>query len=219
MADHNVNPLPLSWERSHQLYEFYCPDKLPEFDSYKSISISSDLEQLLQRITALVPSTCDPQPLLPKVTDFVQGTVSELPEPSAFPSKVRAMYYLLGDYYFKQNEVGRSLKYFMLDLCINPLRLDTWACMALGTASQLESKLTHCQKFQGENEFLDKAKSAQICFKQALTLANDHITLWIEFGSFQYMVHSFCSRVLKYESDTMNMEKYFYCIYCRLHLF
>lgn len=202
-----MNPLPLSWERAHQLYEFYCPDRLPEFDSYRSISISSDLEQLLQRLSAIVPTECDPQSVLPKIVEYLNGEVEDLPEPIDFPHKVRAMYYLLGDYYFKQNEVGRSLKYFQLDLCINPLRIDSWACIALVCGSQLESKLNHCERFKSENEFLDKAKSAQVCFRQALKLSNDHVTLWIEFGSFEYMVHSFCSRVLKYESDTMSMEK------------
>lgn len=114
LADHNVNPLPLSWERAHQLYEFYCPDRLPEFDSYRSISISSDLEQLLQRLSAIVPTECDPQAVLPKVIEFVNGSVSMLPDPIEFPHKVRAMYYLLGDYYFKQNEVGFIL---MILLC------------------------------------------------------------------------------------------------------
>lgn len=209
LADHNVNPLPLSWERAHQLYEFYCPDRLPEFDSYRSISISADLEQLLQRISALVPPECDPQPHIPKITDYVNGVIDTVPEPIEFSFKVKAIYYLLGDYYFKQNEVATSIKYFLLDLCLNPLRLDTWACLALGMASQLESKLNHCERFKTESEFLDKAKSAQVCFRQALQLAGDHMTLWIEFGSFEYMVHSFCSRILKYESETLSMEKYF----------
>lgn len=205
-----MNPLPLSWERAQQLFEFFCPDALPEFDSYKSISISSELEQLLQRIIALVPSECDPQPLIPQVTDFVHGNIDTLPKPIHFPLKTRSIYYLLGDYYFKQSDVKRSLKYFLLDLCICPLRLDTWACMALGIASQLEYKLTHCERFKSEMEFLDKAKSAQVCFKEALRLSSDHVTLWIEFGSFEYMVHSFCSRVLKYESDMLSMEKYYF---------
>lgn len=208
LADHNVNPLPLTWERAQQVWEFFCPNALPEFESYKNISISSELEQLLQRISSLVPPDCDPQPLVPKITEFVEGVTDILPTPTNFPPKTRSMYYLLGDYYFKQSEVKRSYKYFLLDLCINPLRLDTWACMALGIASQLESKLNHCERFNTENEFLDKARGAQVCFKQALNFARDHITLWIEYGSLEYMTHAFCSRVLKSESDTLSMERY-----------
>ncbi|KAK5640159.1 hypothetical protein RI129_010970 [Pyrocoelia pectoralis] len=208
LADHNVNPLPLVWERAQQLYEFFCPDILPEFDSYKSLSILSDVEQLLQRIIALVPGKCDPQPLVSKTSDFVHGHSFELPIPMEFPNKIRAAYYLLGDYYFKQNEIGRSVKYFLLDLCINPHRLDTWANLALGIGSQLENKLNHCERFKNENDFFDKAKSACVCFKKALEVSPNHITLWIEFGAFEYMAHSFCSRLLKYDSDTFSIEKF-----------
>jgi hypothetical protein len=38
-----------------QLYQFYLPDELPEFDSYRVTSISADVECLLKRIAALVP--------------------------------------------------------------------------------------------------------------------------------------------------------------------
>lgn len=145
--------------------------------------------------------------LLPKIKDFVHGKSDKLPEPINFPSKIRSIYYLLGDYYFKQSEVKGSVNYFLQDLCINPLRLDSWACIALGIASQLDQKLTHCEGFENETEFLEKAESAKICFQQALNLANDHITLWIEYGSFEYMVHSYCSRILKYDSETFSMEK------------
>ncbi|GJQ83227.1 hypothetical protein Trydic_g8826 [Trypoxylus dichotomus] len=208
LADHNVNPLPLTWERAQQVWDFFCPNALPEFDSYKNVSISFELEQLLQRITSLVPPECDPQPLVPKVMDYVNGISDVLPEPIDFPPKTRSMYYLLGDYHFKQSDVKKSYKYFLLDLCINPLRVDTWACMALGIASQLESKLNHCEKFKTESEFLDKAREVQVCFKQVLSLASDHITLWVEYGSFEYMMHAFCSRVLKSESDTLSMERF-----------
>ncbi|KAF5297375.1 hypothetical protein FQR65_LT01305 [Abscondita terminalis] len=208
LADHNVNPLPLVWERAQQLYEFYCPDVLPEFDSYKSLSILPDVEQLLQRVISLVPPECDPKPLVPKMADFIHGNSEELPPPVQFPSKPRATYYLLGDFYFKQNEIGRSVKYFLLDLCINPRRLDTWADLALGTGSQLENKLNHCERFKNENDFFEKAKSACVCFKQALSIMPNHITLWIEFGAFEYMAHSYCSRLLKYDSDTFSIEKF-----------
>lgn len=188
------------------MYEFYCPDSLPEFDSYKSISISSDLEQLLQRILVLVPSEFDPNTILPKLLEYINGIEEELPDPIEFPNKARAIYYLLGDFYFKQRDMKKSAKYFFLDLCINPWRLDSWAGLALGNASQLEQKLTHCECFK-DSEFLDKAKSAKICFKKGLNLAPTNDTLWTEYGSFEYMTHSYCSRLLKYESETFSMEK------------
>ncbi|KAJ8933152.1 hypothetical protein NQ314_014179 [Rhamnusium bicolor] len=207
LADHNVDPLPLTWERAFQLYEFYGPDRLPEFNSYKNASISADLEQLLKRIIALVPPECAPQHHLPKIMDFIHGKTDRCPDPIEFPNKVRAIYYLIGDFYFKQREFGGCIKYFQMDLCINPLRLDSWACLGLSYAAQLDSKLNYCEKFKSETEFLDKAKYASICFNKALTISPDPLMLWIECGTFQYTVHSYCSRILKYESENLSMEK------------
>ncbi|XP_030756514.1 calcineurin-binding protein cabin-1-like isoform X2 [Sitophilus oryzae] len=208
LVDHNVDPLPLTWERSFQLYQYYAPEILPEFNSFKTASISADLEQLFKRILALMPFVCDLHTHLPKVMDYVHGKAEKIPEPMDFPNKIRAIYYLLGDYYFKEKEFNRCIKYFQLDLCINPSRLDTWACLALSYTAQLESILNFCEKLKNESDFLDKAKSAQICYKKALELGPEDCVLWIECGSFEYMVHAFCSRLIKYESENFSMEKF-----------
>lgn len=97
-----MNPLSLTWNHAQQLYEFYQPAALPEFDSFRYSSISNEMEQLLLRILALVPPDYDPQFLLSKIHDFLNGQIDKLPEPIKFPDKVAAMYYLLGDYYLKQ---------------------------------------------------------------------------------------------------------------------
>lgn len=73
LADHDVEPLTLTWEQSFQLYEFYAPEVLPEFNSFKNASISVDLEHLLLRITALVTSECNPSVSVPKIKDYLQG--------------------------------------------------------------------------------------------------------------------------------------------------
>lgn len=88
LADHNVNPLSLTWDYAQQLYEFYQPKALPEFDSYRYSSITNEMEQLLLRILALVPSDYDPQHLVPKINDFINGQSETLPEPIQFPYKV-----------------------------------------------------------------------------------------------------------------------------------
>jgi hypothetical protein len=43
-----------------QLYQFYLPDELPEFDSYRVTSITADVECLLKRIAALIPPHYNP---------------------------------------------------------------------------------------------------------------------------------------------------------------
>lgn len=208
LADHNVDPLPLSWERATQLFEFYGPDKLPEFNSYKNASISADLEQLFKRIIALVPPSNAVQQHLPKIMDFIHGKTDNILNPVDFPRKVKPIYFLIGDFYFKQREFNKCIKYFQMDLCINPSRLDSWACLGLSYAAQLDTKLNHCEKFKNEMEFLDKAKYASICFKKALEICPDPLMLWIECGTFQYTVHAYCSRVLKYESENLSMERF-----------
>lgn len=60
LQDHGVPQIPLTWARGMQLYQFYLPDELPEFDSYRVTSITSDVECLLKRIAALVPSQYSP---------------------------------------------------------------------------------------------------------------------------------------------------------------
>ncbi|KAL3275832.1 hypothetical protein HHI36_020575 [Cryptolaemus montrouzieri] len=210
LADHNVDPLPLSWEKSFQLYEFYAPEVLPEFNSFKNASITADLEQLLLRITALVIPECDPNVSIPKINEYLQGKTDKIPDPIQFPNKIRAIYYLLGDYYFKLRDFVRCVKYFLMDLAINPHRIDSWACLGLSYFSQLEIKLNFCKKIKSEEEFLEKAKNAHVGFTTALKLSPDDITLWIEFGTFEYMAHSFCSRYLKFESENMSMERFEY---------
>ncbi|XP_049819856.1 calcineurin-binding protein cabin-1-like isoform X2 [Aethina tumida] len=208
LADHNVTPLHLTWERGFQLYEFYVPTSLPEFNSFKNESISTDLKDLLKRIIGLVPPENDPKQTLSKVNDFLTGKSDTLPEVIEFPNKIRAIYYLIGDYHFKQKEFIKCMKYFQMDICINPHRLDSWACLGLGYSSQLDNKLNFCKKIKSESEFLDIAKSAQTCFRKALSLAPERLILWIECGSFEYMVHSYCSRLLKFESEKFSMEKF-----------
>uniref|UniRef100_A0AAR5P9I3 Calcineurin-binding protein cabin-1 MEF2-binding domain-containing protein n=1 Tax=Dendroctonus ponderosae TaxID=77166 RepID=A0AAR5P9I3_DENPD len=208
LVDHNVNPIPLTWQRSFQLYQYYAPDSLPEFNSYKSQSISADLEQLFKRIIGLIPNICALYDHLPLILDFINGKTNQVPHCIEFPGRVKAIYYLLGDYYFKERDFARCIKYFQLDICINPLRVDSWAGLALSYAAQLENSLNYCEKLKNESDFFDKAKSAQMCFRRALELDPENLVLWIECGSFEYLVHSFCSRLLKYESENFSMEKF-----------
>ncbi|CAH1130403.1 unnamed protein product [Ceutorhynchus assimilis] len=208
LVDHNVNPITLTWEDSFQLYQYYAPESLPEFNSYKHQSISSDLEQLFKKIIEVAPMKCALQEHLTKIEEFIHGKTKELPQAMDFPGKVRAIYYLLGDYHFKEKEFARCIKYFQLDICINPMRLDSWASLGLGYAAQLEGLLNYCEKVENEADFFDKAKSAQICYRKALELDPENLILWIECGSFEYMVHSFCSRLIKFESENFSMEKF-----------
>jgi calcineurin-binding protein cabin-1 len=55
---------------------------------------------------------------------------------------------------------------------------------------------------------LDESDQVFRCFEQCLLLNPNHTLLRIEFGSFAYIVNSFCSRNLKLASDTLSMEMF-----------
>ena len=56
------------------------------------------------------------------------------------------LFYFLADYYFKNKEFNKALKFYMHDVSINPNRFQSWAAMAFTRASRLEEKLNqvHC---------------------------------------------------------------------------
>jgi len=56
-------------------------------------------------------------------------------------------------------------------------------------------------------DFLAQSEDALRCFKQCVKLDNKHSLLWIEYGSFAYTLHSFCSRNLKASSDMLSIEQ------------
>lgn len=212
LQDHGVPQILLTWARGMQLYQFYLPDELPEFDSYRVTSITSDVECLLKRIAALVPSQYSPVHLVEKVMAYIDGTSPIFPvlgdARSQLPRSMSAIYYLLADYYFKVNEWGKAIRHYLLDVCVNPVRIDSWAGMALARGSQLETKLNSCEPLKSEMEFLRQASAAQRCFQRALDIEASHSLMWIEYGSFVYMVHSFCSRLLKQETDSLSLEMF-----------
>ena len=217
LADHNVDPLKLTWPRCEQIIHFLSPRVLPEFDSYRIDSITNENEILFKKILDVVPSEfkAAQENVLVAICNFIENNHEkkfEMPKPVAnFPQSVRNLYYLMGDYYLKNNDVNRAVKYLILDLTINPLRFDTWVELALAKNSQIEIKLNNLideQLWKNELEFFQEAYAAKTCFKHALKLVHNHSTLLIEFGSFAYMAHSFCSRFLKRDAQDLNLDQF-----------
>uniref|UniRef100_A0A1B0D171 Uncharacterized protein n=1 Tax=Phlebotomus papatasi TaxID=29031 RepID=A0A1B0D171_PHLPP len=147
IEEHEATQIELTWERAMQLFEIYRPDHLPEFDSYKVDSITADLEQLLQRILNLTPKELNVPAAAYTIKDFISGESTSLPEYSlvpAFPARISSIFYLLADYYFKNRDFSKTVKYYVQDLSLNPCRFDAWAGLALSKATKLEGKLNSC---------------------------------------------------------------------------
>lgn len=209
LYDHNATPSKLDWNLAQNIFELYRPYEMPGFNSYKLGSITSETEQLLQRMLSLMPSNCDPQPYVSDVIAYIESKKENLPDANIpFPYKIRDIYYLLADYYLKNSETIKALKYYTYDIAISKHRFDSWAGIALARASVLETKLNSCETFKSEMEYLNRAAAVERCFKKALEIDSSHSMLWIEYGEFVYGVHSFCSRMLKQASESLSMENF-----------
>lgn len=210
LQDHSVPQITLTFDRAQQLLEFYRPDELPEFDSFRLGSITADAESLFKKILTLVPPECDSTKHLEDMNDYIYGKRNDIPVPTheLLPSGISDINYLLGDYYFKNNDLPKAIEYYLLDICHNPGRLDSWAGMALARGSQLETQLNSCEAIESETEFLKQANATEKCYRRTLALDNYHGLIWIEYGSFVYMIHSFCSRLLKQDSDRLSLEQF-----------
>ncbi|XP_052866977.1 calcineurin-binding protein cabin-1-like [Anopheles cruzii] len=208
IQDHCAVQVALTWERAIQLFDLYRPDNLPEFNSYKLESISADMEALLQRIILLIPSEIDIVKLSRPISEFIDGKGNTLPDAAnVLESEIKPIFYLLADYYFKSRDFTRAIKYYVMDLALEPSRFDSWAGISLSKASRVETKLNSTEVIALQ-EFLDETDNGMKCFDQCLQLNEDDSQLWIEYGSFAYNIHSFCSRSLKLLSDTLSMESF-----------
>lgn len=208
IEEHEAKEIEFTWKRAIQIFDLYRPENLPEFDSYKLESISADMEQLLSKMLQLVPKDIDPYKNFDKVFSFISGSNDELPEiTTALPHQISTIYYLLADYYFKNRDFSKTLKYYMLDIVCNPTRFDSWAGISLSKATKIEGKLNSFNGIELTN-FLDETENTLRCFNQCVKIKSNKPLIWIEYGSFAYAIHSFCSREVKHSSDTMSMEQF-----------
>ncbi|XP_078611978.1 calcineurin-binding protein cabin-1-like isoform X1 [Branchiostoma floridae x Branchiostoma japonicum] len=204
LMEHESPQVPLTWDDVEPMFEFFKPKVIPEFDSYKTSTVSAELEHLLRRIVALVPTDPNPANTTESVVAYIEGQADE---PPAIPSDrpitlpvVKELYYLLADYYFKNKESSKAIKFYLQDICVCPDRLDSWAGMALARSSRIEQKL-NSQELKNEGPIHKHSLAALRCFKRALELDNTNVSLWIEYGSLAYWLHSHASRQLKQRKE------------------
>ncbi|XP_067620884.1 calcineurin-binding protein cabin-1-like isoform X2 [Eurosta solidaginis] len=208
LEHHEATNVELTWTKAIQAFDLYRPECLPEINSYKLESITADLEQFFLKIVAIMPTELDPTPQTTKILDFIKGNNFNTLEPAhtSLPYKIRSVFYLLADYYFKNRDFSKAIKYYTLDLTISPTRFDSWAGMALSKASKIETRL-NCLNPLNPNNVLAESEDTIRCFEMCICLNRRQILLWIEYGSFTYTLHSYCSRQLKNSPDTLTAEQ------------
>lgn len=75
-------------------------------------------------------------------------------------------------------------------------RFDSWAGMALARASRIQDKL-NSNELKSDGPIWRHATPVLNCFRRALEIDSSNLSLWIEYGTMSYALHSFASRQLK----------------------
>uniref|UniRef100_A0A6I8NZF1 Calcineurin-binding protein cabin-1 n=1 Tax=Ornithorhynchus anatinus TaxID=9258 RepID=A0A6I8NZF1_ORNAN len=200
LEEHSVQQVDLMWEDALFMFEYFKPKTLPEFDSYKTSTVSADLANLLKKVATIVPPPDKPMLCLDDVSAYIEGTFSKVPSlpegADSSPPVVNELYYLLADYHFKNKEQSKAIKFYMHDICICPHRFDSWAGMALARASRIQDKL-NSNELKSDGPIWKHSTPVLNCFKRALEIDSSNLSLWIEYGTMSYALHSFASRQLK----------------------
>nr|XP_016852557.1 PREDICTED: calcineurin-binding protein cabin-1 isoform X2 [Anolis carolinensis] len=209
LEEHSTQQVDLAWEDALFLFDYFKPKTLPEFDSYKTSTVSADLANLLKKIAAIVPQTERPTLKMEEVSGYIEGTLSKapaLPEGADdSPPVVTELYYLLADYHFKNKEQAKAIKFYMHDICICPNRFDSWAGMALARASRIQDKL-NSNELKSDGPIWKHSAPVLNSFRRALEIDASNLSLWIEFGATSYALHSFASRQIKQRKAQMAPE-------------
>ncbi|KAL4660425.1 calcineurin-binding protein cabin-1 isoform X2 [Arapaima gigas] len=200
LEEHSAQQVELQWADALFMFQYFKPKTLPEFDSYKTSTVSADLSNLLKRISTIVPHSDAPVLAMEEVSGYIEGESVEAPSlpegADAAPLVVNELYYLLADYHFKNKEQSKAIKFYMHDICVCPNRFDSWAGMALARASRIQDKL-NSNELKSDGPIWKHSMAVLNCFRRALEIDVSNLSLWIEYGTMSYALHSFASRQLK----------------------
>ncbi|XP_010874266.2 calcineurin-binding protein cabin-1 isoform X2 [Esox lucius] len=202
LEEHSSQQVELLWSNALFMFQYFKPKTLPEFDSYKTSTVSADLANLLKRISGIVPNSDTPILTMDEVSAYIESTAGKEPVPclpeggAPAPPVVNEIYYLLADYHFKNKEQSKAIKFYMHDICVCPNRFDSWAGMALARASRIQDKL-NSNELKSDGPIWKHSLAVLNCFKRALEIDSSNLALWIEYGTMSYALHSFASRQLK----------------------
>jgi len=206
IRDHCANPQPLIWAQCASLYKYLRPEKLPEFDSY--FGITSETRAIFYGMCAAVPEKLRPRSRFAELESWQAGKLQKVLEETPDWGDMKEMcdlYYLMGDFHFKSKEWESAIEYYMYDIALNGERFDSWAAMALARAEQVNLDSDNSLNIE---EVISAADSAIRSFRRALALEPENMKIRIEFGSFVYSMHSFCSRAIKGRSDLLDLTTF-----------
>ena len=205
IQDHNVAvPIPLTWEYAKFLYSFYKPAQLPEID-LKTHTITMEVQNIFQRIVTVVPQNQIEIFTYDKLQTYIDGKEAELEYDKDKERKATGiddMFYYLADYYFKNKEFSKALKFYMHDVTINPNRYQSWAAMGLARAQRLEEKINTCE-ICSEGPIRKHITATLKCYQHAVQIDNTRCVVIEEYGGTAYMLSTYFSRRAREESQDL----------------
>jgi len=194
ITDHRSTKITLNWANVVLVFDVLFPDELPQFDTVKSNSISSELASFMKKCISLIPDSEFAKMRL-SYSKIIKATHEAIPEDSeedlkswlnmrSVSSPLENFYYLLADYSMKNNSRDDAIKYYFMDVGFNPQRIDSWAAIALCKAAEIDEKM---RSFESKGQFLPLKliHCAIFCFERALELERNGKIL-IEFGQMLY---------------------------------
>ncbi|TGZ59461.1 hypothetical protein CRM22_009060, partial [Opisthorchis felineus] len=191
----------LDWNCMQTVFYFCCPSILPEYDSVKTLSITSEVLQLLLETCKILPANEEEFLLHPNEVELmmqtkVPGSLGLPEQPANLSPMTKLMYYLIADHYMKNNNFDGAVEYYLKDLRACPQRSDTWAALALIYHSELE-QIVNLTSLRTERVSPDAVSRCLRCFTVSLLLLPNAVTLFIERGCLTYQLHSYSARMVK----------------------
>ena len=68
----------LLWSNALFLFQYFKPKTLPEFDSYKTSTVSAELANLLRRFSGIAPASDTPTLTMDEVAAYIEGTATKV---------------------------------------------------------------------------------------------------------------------------------------------
>ncbi|XP_057289691.1 calcineurin-binding protein cabin-1-like [Hydractinia symbiolongicarpus] len=198
IQEHNDQPIKLTWDNAKVLYDFYKPTGLPQFD-LKPFTISVEVQNVLRKICSVVPQQDIEVIPFETLQHYIDGG-EDLPIPdhnlqNGKSTGMEDLFYYLGDFYFKNKEFNKALKFYMHDVCIKPTRFQSWAAMALTRGSRLEEKINQCE-LKSDGPMKKHITATLRCYEKAVALCNEKCLVLEEYGQTTYMLNSYAARKL-----------------------
>ncbi|OAF70824.1 hypothetical protein A3Q56_01433 [Intoshia linei] len=109
--------------------------------------------------------------------------------------------YYLADYMFKNNTTDKNVeRLYLIDICLNPSRFDSWAALSIILSNELEAKLVLPQTNLFSMDIFQTKKIFN-CFNYALLL-NHNPKLWLEYGRIAYCLFTISKSLCRlFEQD------------------